>query len=97
MNVGKYAANKPAAFILPPGELFDVYVNDDTLARLISMPNVIVTSHQAFLTNEALKNIADTTLENIKEFFERDTCSNEICYKCENIGNCNHAHKEKCF
>ena len=41
-------------------------VNDDTLARLISMPNVIVTSHQAFLTNEALKNIADTTLENIR-------------------------------
>ena len=39
-------------------------VNDDQLARLISMPNVIVTSHQAFLTNEALYNIADTTLSN---------------------------------
>lgn len=72
-------------------------VNDDTLARLISMPNVIVTSHQAFLTNEALKNIADTTLENIKEFFERDTCSNEICYKCSNLANCNQAHEKKCF
>ena len=36
-------------------------VDDDTLARLISMPNVIVTSHQAFLTNEALSNIADVT------------------------------------
>ena len=44
-------------------------VNDDTLARLISMPNVIVTSHQAFLTNEALANIADTSLENVREFF----------------------------
>ena len=37
-------------------------LNDDVLARLISMPNVIVTSHQAFLTREALQNIAQTTL-----------------------------------
>lgn len=40
-------------------------IADDTLARLISMPNVIVTSHQAFLTEEALSNIAETTVENI--------------------------------
>lgn len=45
-------------------------VQDDTLARLISMPNVIVTSHQAFLTDEALGNIAQTTCENIKSYFE---------------------------
>ena len=37
-------------------------LNDDLLSRLISMPNVIVTSHQAFLTEEALNNIAETTL-----------------------------------
>lgn len=72
-------------------------VNDDTLARLISMPNVIVTSHQAFLTNEALANIADTTLDNVREFFQKDTCSNEVCYKCSNIANCNQAHEKKCF
>ncbi len=72
-------------------------VNDDTLARLISMPNVIVTSHQAFLTNEALANIADTTLENVREFFKIDTCTNEVCYKCANITNCNQAHEKKCF
>ena len=72
-------------------------VNDDTLARLISMPNVIVTSHQAFLTKEALSNIADTTLNNIREFFEKDTCSNEVCYKCANVGNCKQAHEKKCF
>ncbi len=72
-------------------------VNDDILARLISMPNVIVTSHQAFLTNEALTNIADTTLNNVKEFFEKDTCSNEICYKCANISTCNQTHEKKCF
>ena len=49
-------------------------VNDDVLARLISMPNVIVTSHQAFLTREALSNIADTTLSNICEIFSSDRC-----------------------
>ena len=72
-------------------------VEDDTLARLISMPNVIVTSHQAFLTNEALENIADTTFSNIEEFFENDSCSNEVCYNCEIIGNCPQEHKGKCF
>ncbi|MCR5633618.1 MAG: 2-hydroxyacid dehydrogenase [Eubacterium sp.] len=72
-------------------------VNDDTLARLISMPNVIVTSHQAFLTKEALSNIADTTLNNVREFFEKDTCTNEVCYKCSNLANCNQAHDKKCF
>lgn len=72
-------------------------VNDDILARLISMPNVILTSHQAFLTNEALANIADTTLNNVREFFERDTCSNEVCYKCENLANCKQTHEKKCF
>ena len=45
-------------------------VEDDTLARLISMPNVIVTGHQGYLTREALENIAQTTIENIKSFFE---------------------------
>jgi len=43
----------------------DTIIQDDILARLISMPNVLVTSHQAFLTKEALENIAQTTLENI--------------------------------
>lgn len=72
-------------------------VDDDVLARLISMPNVIVTSHQAFLTKEALGNIADTTLSNIDEFFTNDSCSNEICYNCEKVGSCPQAHKGKCF
>ena len=72
-------------------------VNDDTLARLISMPNVIVTSHQAFLTSEALANIADTTFENVREFMEKEFSTNEICYKCENIANCSRTHEKKCF
>ena len=45
-------------------------VQDDKLVRLIAMPNVIVTSHQAFLTNEALDNIAMTTVNNLVKFFE---------------------------
>lgn len=57
-------------------------VDDDTLARLISMPNVIVTSHQAFLTEEALNNIAETTVMNITEFFSTGKCENSLCPKC---------------
>lgn len=72
-------------------------VNDDILARLISMPNVIVTSHQAFLTQEALANIADSTLDNVKSFFEEGFSSNEICYKCDRLDSCNQEHKKKCF
>ena len=47
-------------------------VRDDKLVRLISMPNVIVSSHQAFLTNEALDNIAATTMDNLNRFFNGD-------------------------
>lgn len=56
-------------------------LQDDVLARLISMPNVIITSHQAFLTEEALDNIASTTSKNIKEFFDNGKCENEVEYK----------------
>jgi D-lactate dehydrogenase len=45
-------------------------MEDDILARLISMPNTIVTSHQAFLTEEALKNIAETTVQNLLDIFD---------------------------
>lgn len=48
----------------------DRIIDDDVLARLLSFNNVIVTSHQAFFTKEALENIADTTLNNIKDFIE---------------------------
>ena len=47
-------------------------LRDDKLVRLISMPNVIVTSHQAFLTREALDNIAATTVSNMTRFFAGD-------------------------
>lgn len=58
-------------------------LDDDILARLISMPNVIVTSHQAFLTEEALENIAETTVDNIRTFAEKGQCPNEVCCRNE--------------
>ncbi len=57
-------------------------ITDDVLARLLTFPNVIVTSHQAFFTSDALRNIARVTLENLKEFFDGGYLKNEICYKC---------------
>ena len=73
-------------------------LNDELLSRLISMPNVIVTSHQAFLTEEALNNIAETTVNNILSYFENDgICDNELCYRCGNIERCRKERKERCF
>ena len=46
----------------------DKIIDDDTLARLLSFNNVIMTSHQAFFTREATSNIAHTTLGNIRDF-----------------------------
>ena len=53
-------------------------LEDETLARLISMPNVIVSSHQAFLTEEALDAIAKTTVENLLSIKENGVCENEV-------------------
>lgn len=43
-------------------------IDDDTISRLIALPNVLITAHQAFLTREALEQIAETTLQNISDF-----------------------------
>ena len=69
-------------------------LEDDILARLISMPNVIVTSHQAFLTVEALSAIAETTVNNLVGFFETNQCPNELCYRCGSAEDCKTG---KCF
>lgn len=53
-------------------------IQDDILARLLSLPNVVITSHQAFLTEEALMNIAKTTLENIQNYFLGKENINEV-------------------
>lgn len=72
-------------------------IDDDVLARLISMPNVIVTSHQAFLTEEALENIAETTVGNILSYFNEGVCGNELCYRCGQVESCKKERREKCF
>lgn len=59
----------------------ETIIKDSVLTRLIGLPNVIVTSHQGFLTKEALSNIASTTLENISEFFAEGGLTNKISYK----------------
>jgi len=56
-------------------------VQDDVLARLVSLPNVIMTSHQAFLTEEALQKIAEVTLFNLKQFYNGEALKNEVVYK----------------
>ena len=61
----------------------DSIIEDDVLVRLISMPNVIVTSHQAFLTREALNNIAATTVDNLLKFKRGEAAPDtEVCYRC---------------
>ena len=71
-------------------------VNDDILARLLTFNNVLITSHQAFFTKEALKNIGETTLNNIKDFFDGKPLINEICYQC-NQNACSKKENGKCF
>ncbi len=56
-------------------------IKDDTLSTLISMPNVLVTSHQAFLTREALDSIAQTTFSNLDDFFSGRPLKNEVVVK----------------
>lgn len=72
-------------------------VDDDTLARLISLPNVILTSHQAFLTKEALENIAETTVNNLLSFVNDGIPENELCYRCGKIQECKKSRNGKCF
>ncbi len=54
------------------------YKRNKNLSVLLSMPNVIITSHQAFFTREALNKIAEVTCDNIKEYFENGSCKNEV-------------------
>lgn len=58
-------------------DLSNKILQDDVLARLLTFPNVLITSHQAFLTREALQNIAVTTLGSVDEFNKTGTVSPE--------------------
>lgn len=59
-------------------DMSNSYIRDEELSILLTMPNVVVTSHQAFFTKEALNKIALDTCENIKEFFETGDCKNRV-------------------
>lgn len=59
-------------------DLSESVLHDDILARLIAMPNVLVTSHQAFLTREALRRIAEITLGNLRDYFDGKELENAV-------------------
>ena len=59
-------------------DLSNEVVQDDIFARLLTFPNVVVTAHQAFFSDEALSNIAETTLANISEFEQTGECANAV-------------------
>ena len=70
------------------GDLFfedrsQTLVDDEVLSLLLTLPNVLVTSHQAFLTDEALEAIAQTTLDSVRAFFSGAPLENEVCHRCQ--------------
>jgi D-lactate dehydrogenase len=56
----------------------DLILTDDILARLLTFNNVIITSHQGFFTQEAMHNIAETTMKNIDDFVRDEKLVNEV-------------------
>ena len=79
-------------------DLSSTIIEDDTIARLLTFPNVIVTSHQAFLTDNALTNIASETIHNLEQYISGEYIDNEICYHCKNdMKACYKKRKERCF
>lgn len=59
-------------------DLSNRVVKDDVFARLLTFPNVLVTGHQAFLTERALQNIAEATLNNFTQLAATGTCDNVV-------------------
>lgn len=72
-------------------------IEDETLLELISLPNVIVTSHQAYLTKQALDNIAQTTIRNMNDYINSGYGENELCYGCGKVDECMKNRNKKCF
>lgn len=61
-------------------DLSSQVIQDDTFSRLLTFPNVMITGHQAFLTREALTNIATTTLTNVVQCLQGQPCANQVPY-----------------
>ena len=60
-------------------DLSEEVIHDDEIARLLTFPNVVITGHQAFLTDEALTEIAKTTLQNLTDYEAGRDVENKIC------------------
>lgn len=59
-------------------DLSNTVIQDDVFQRLLTFPNVLITGHQAFFTENAIKNIAETTLANISDFEQGRPCANQV-------------------
>jgi D-lactate dehydrogenase len=59
-------------------DLSDKVIQDDVFMRLLTFPNVLITGHQAFFTQNALNNIAETTLQNLADFEAGKALKNEV-------------------
>lgn len=55
-------------------------MTDEVLARLVTFPNVVITSHQGYFTREAMEAIASVTMENARALFEQNELVNEVTY-----------------
>jgi D-lactate dehydrogenase len=62
-------------------DLSDRVIQDDVFSRLLTFPNVFITAHQAFFTEEALANIAETTLANVSAFAAGEPSGNELLFE----------------
>ncbi|KDE40630.1 MAG: 2-hydroxyacid dehydrogenase [Nitrincola lacisaponensis] len=59
-------------------DLSDEILTDDDLSRLMTFPNVLITGHQGFFTGEALTQIAEITLANLRDLAEKGQCDNQV-------------------
>jgi len=59
-------------------DLSDEMIQDDVFARLLTFPNVLITGHQAFFTDEAMRGIAETTIANIESFEQTGHAAHEV-------------------
>jgi D-lactate dehydrogenase len=66
---------KTAVFSTKP---YERIIQDDVLQRLVTFPNVIISSHQAYFTDTALQNISNTTVANLTAFENGEALANEV-------------------
>ena len=70
-------------YVLQEGKLFfkdlsEDIIQDDVILRLMSFPNVLITAHQGFLTDEALTQIALVTIQNVEDFADGKELVNKV-------------------